>query len=56
VVDREQGGGEILEGEGCPVHSLYQVSGLIDYYETTGRIGAATAEAARKHVQKRRFC
>lgn len=55
VVDREQGGDEILEAEGCPVYSLYRVSGLIDYYEATGRIDHPTAEAAREHVRKRRF-
>jgi orotate phosphoribosyltransferase len=55
VVDREQGGDEILEAEGCPVHSLYRVGGLIDYYEATARIDAATAAAAREHVRKRRF-
>jgi len=55
VVDREQGGDEILEAEGCPVHCLYRVTGLIDYYEAAGRIDAATAQAAREHVRKRRF-
>ena len=55
VVDREQGGDEILEAHGCPVHSLYRISGLIDYYEATGRIDRPTAEAAREHVRKRRF-
>lgn len=55
VVDREQGGGEILEAEGYAVHSLYRVTGLIDYYEAAGRIDAATAAAAREHVRRRRF-
>ena len=55
VVDREQGGDEILEGEGCPVHSLYRIGQLIDYYQAAGRIDEATAEAAREHVRQRRF-
>ena len=55
VVDREQGGDEILEAEGCPAYSLYRVSEVIDYYEKTGRIDEHTANAAREHVGKRRF-
>ena len=55
VVDREQGGDEILAGEGVPLHSLYKVSELIDYYQATGRIDSATAEAALNHVRKRQF-
>jgi uridine monophosphate synthetase len=55
VVDREQGGDEILQTEGCPAFSLYRVSELIDYYEKTGRIDAPTANTAREHVHKRRF-
>ncbi len=55
VVDREQGGDEILAGQGCEVHSLYRVSELIDYYQTTGRIDSAAAGAAREHVRGRRF-
>ncbi|MEZ5366451.1 MAG: hypothetical protein R2748_29970 [Bryobacterales bacterium] len=55
VVDREQGGDEIVEAEGCPVYSLYRVGEVIDYYEASGRIDQATAAAAREHVRKRRF-
>ena len=55
VVDREQGGDEILRREGVTVHSLYKVSELIRYYESAGRIDAPTARAALDHIQKRRF-
>ena len=55
VVDREQGANHVLEERGCPLHSLYRVSSLIEYYETTGRIDAATAGAAREHVRRKQF-
>lgn len=55
VVDREQGGDRILADRGYPVHALYQVTQLIDYYAADGRIDANTAEHAREHCSKRRF-
>lgn len=55
VVDREQGGDEILADLGYPVHALYRVSRLIDYYAADGRIDRETAEHAREHCSKRRF-
>ncbi len=54
VVDREQGGDEILAAAGYPVHSLYRVSRMIDYYQAHGRIDAATADRAREHCLRRR--
>jgi uridine monophosphate synthetase len=55
VVDREQGACRVLEERGCPLHSLYRVSSLIDYYEATQRIDAPAAAAARKHVRSKQF-
>lgn len=55
VVDREQGGDEILQAQGYPVYSLYRVTEVIDYYQAAGRIDGATADAARRHVRSRRF-
>lgn len=55
VVDREQGGGEILAEQGVPTHSLYTVSEMIDYFKRTGRIDAETANEALAHVRRRRF-
>ncbi len=55
VVNREQGGDEILERKGVPVHSLYRVSDLVNYYEATGRIDSATAQAALDHLRGHRF-
>lgn len=55
VVDREQGGDRILEERGYPVHALFRVSRLIDYYAADGRIDAETAARAREHCSKHRF-
>lgn len=55
VVDREQGGEEILEAQGYPVHSLYRASEIVDYFESTGRVDRAVAAAAREHLKRRRF-
>jgi len=55
VVDREQGGAEILERRGYPVHSLYKINELIDYYASDGRIDRETAERAREHCAQQRF-
>ena len=55
VVDREQGGARILSELGYPVHCLYRVSALIQYYRASGRIDALTADAALQHVQAKRF-
>lgn len=55
VVDREQGGDEILEGKGLPTYCLYRVSEMIAYYRDTGKVDAETARAALEHVQSRRF-
>jgi len=55
VVDREQGGDEILERKGYPVHALYQASEIVDYFEATGRVEPEVARAAREHLARRRF-
>ncbi|MBI1356179.1 MAG: hypothetical protein GC160_17700 [Acidobacteria bacterium] len=55
VVDREQGGARILREQGYPVHALYNVSEMIEYYAADGRIDQKTAARAREHVARRRF-
>lgn len=55
VVHRRQGGGRILEAHGCPVHSLYSINEVVDYYEASGRIDAETAKQVREHTKRRRF-
>jgi uridine monophosphate synthetase len=55
VVDREQGGDRALEERGCPVHSLYKISELIEYYRATRRIDDTAAAAALEHVRAKQF-
>jgi uridine monophosphate synthetase len=55
VVDREQGGDEILAGKGLPTHSLYRVSDMIAYYRDTGKVDAETARRAIEHLRSKRF-
>ncbi|MEX2299837.1 MAG: hypothetical protein WD733_02805 [Bryobacterales bacterium] len=55
VVDREQGGDEILAGKGIPTYALYRVSELINYYRDTGKIDAETARKAIEHLRAKRF-
>lgn len=55
VVDREQGGGQDLAERGCPVHSLYKISELIEYFRSTGRIDDTAAQAALEHVRTKQF-
>ncbi len=55
VVDREQGGDRALAERGCPVHSLYKVSELIEHYRASGRIDDTAAQAALDHVRAKQF-
>jgi orotate phosphoribosyltransferase len=55
VVDREQGGGEILEKRGYPVYSLYRASGLIAYFLKSGRITSAEAGAALDFLRRKQY-
>ncbi len=55
VVDREQGGDEILAGKGLPTHSLYRASEMIAYYRDTGKTDAETARKAVEHLRSKRF-
>lgn len=55
VVDREQGGAEILEKRGYPVHSLYKASQLIDYFLASGRITAEEAQSAVEFLRRKQY-
>ena len=55
VVDREQGGDEILEAQGYPVHRLYRASDLVRYFELSGRIDAGTAAEALEFLRGKRY-
>jgi orotate phosphoribosyltransferase len=55
VVDREQGGAEILEKQGCPTYSLYKASLLIDYFLRSDRITSAEAQAALEFLRRKQY-
>jgi uridine monophosphate synthetase len=55
VVDREQGGAEILEKQGYPVYSIYKASQLIDYFLKSGRITSAEAQAALEFLRRKQY-
>ncbi len=55
VVDREQGGDAILAAQGCPCHSLFKVSELIEYYRAAGKIDEQTAQSALEHLKSKQF-
>jgi uridine monophosphate synthetase len=55
VVDREQGGDEILAGKGLPTYCLYRVSDMIAYYRDSGKVDAETARKALEHLRSKRF-
>lgn len=55
VVDREQGGTQILERQGAPVFSLYTASDTIRYYLGTGRITNAESDAATEFLRRKQY-
>ena len=55
VVDREQGGAQILEDQGYPVYSLYKASRLIDYFQESGRITSAEGQSAREFLRRKQY-
>lgn len=55
VVDREQGGAEILAKRGYPTHSLYKASELIGYFEESDRITSAEAQAAVEFLRRKQY-
>ncbi len=55
VVDREQGGDEILQEMGYAVHSLYTVTRMLDYFVRTGKVDPATAREALDYLRAKQF-
>lgn len=55
VVDREQGGDEILSGSGYSTHSLYTVRQVLDYYVATGKVEAPVAHDALEYLRAKQF-
>ncbi len=55
VVDREQGGNEILRERGYPVYCLYTISQMLEYFVQTGKIEPAAAREALDHLRAKHF-
>lgn len=55
VVDREQGGDEILSAGGYPTHSLYTIRQILDYYVATGKVEAPVARDALDYLRAKQF-
>ncbi len=55
VVDRQQGGDQILLDRGYPVYSLYTITQMLDYFVQSGKVEAATARDALDHLRQKQF-
>lgn len=55
VVDREQGGDEILAARGYRVYSLYTITAMLNYFVETGKVEAAAAHEALDHLRAKQF-
>ncbi len=55
VVDREQGGDEILAARGYRTHALYTIGQVLDYYVATGKVEAPVARDALDYLRTKQF-
>ena len=55
VVDREQGGDEILTARGYPVYRLFTISEMLDYFVRTGKVNASAARDALDYLRAKQF-
>lgn len=55
VVDREQGGDQILAAGGYPTHSLYTLRQILDYYVATGKVEGPVARDALDYLRAKQF-
>jgi len=55
VVDREQGGDQILATRGVPAYCLYTIQQVLDYYVATGKVDAAVARDALHYLRAKQF-
>ena len=54
-IDRQQGGSELLEQEGYPVHSVFKLLDIVTFYLEEGLISEARHQEISEFVQSRRF-
>ena len=55
VVDRQQGGDEILAARGYRTYSLYTIGQVLDYYVVTGKVEAPVARDALDYLRAKQF-
>jgi uridine monophosphate synthetase len=55
LIDREQGGRELLASKGYALHSILTISQCLDEWETSGLVDAAAIEQSREFVKATRF-
>jgi uridine monophosphate synthetase len=52
LIDRQSGAAESLAQAGCRLHAVLTLTGLLDYWEATGRIAPEQIAAVREFLQK----
>ena len=55
VVDRVQGGDEILAAQGYAVHRLYTITSVLDYFVRSGKVEPSMARDALDHLRAKQF-
>jgi uridine monophosphate synthetase len=55
LIDREQGGRELLASKGYTLHSILTISQCLDEWETAGLVDAVAIEQSREFVKATRF-
>jgi uridine monophosphate synthetase len=51
LVDRQSGAKESLEQAGFHLHAVLNISELLDYWETTGKVGKEKIAATREFLK-----
>lgn len=52
LIDRQSGAKEALAQQGYPLHSVFTLSDLLDYWESQGRVDNQTGQAVREFLQR----
>jgi orotate phosphoribosyltransferase len=55
LIDREQGGRELLASKGYALHAILRISECFDEWERTGAVAAALLEQSREFLRATRF-
>jgi uridine monophosphate synthetase len=51
LIDRQSGAAEALAGQGYRLHSVFTLTELLDYWESTQRVDSMHIAAARRFIQ-----